>query len=240
MRLRNFLSRQSTPRLLGWILKGSALACTAGLILSGLGMSQAFKQHSATVAGLASEKAVAAKTTEELAGKPKSLQDRLPQDSLLGQDQYLASFIEELGLLSEEAGCTVVSVQSGPVSVQSAPQLPPGMAEGQAQGAVEAAQAAMAQGNAPSPQPDAAMQPEGAGEAPRELQATSQSAWEEMQLDATLRGDFLSSLRLLDALGDSGKVCAVRGFEMSRSTVDQDSRRVKVQLKLSISIFKRA
>lgn len=255
MRLNHFLSQQSTPQLLGWILKGCAAACAVGLVLSGWGMSQAYKRCGETKLALESEEAVAVQTEDELARKPVSLFKGLPQDSRLGQDQYLASFIEELGILADEAGCRVISVQSGTVAMQGAAGTQqrlegPGGDAGQAiqeaaQAAQQAAQAAaQARDKAAqavgTPSGVAGVPPQTAGGETAGGQATGGSGWEEIQLEASLQGDFFGCLRLLDALTQSGKVCAVRGFELSRSSVDHDSGEVRVLLKLLISIFRKA
>jgi hypothetical protein len=253
LRLRSFLSRQSTPGQLGWILKACGICCAAGLILSVWGVSKAYKSQGTTERALADEKAAAARLEDELAKKAASLFRALPRDAALGQDQYLASFIEELGLLADESECTVISVQSGTVATQAAPTPTPGMEAGTPQGGAQAAQEAAQAANRAAEAARAAEQggmPAGDAQPPPlpgtsvadsgSQQTATGSAWEEIRLEASLRGGFSGTLRLLDALCHSGKVCAVRDFDISRSTVDHATGQVKVQMKLQISIFRKA
>ena len=179
---------------------------------------------------MASQEAFICKTKKELSKKPQVLSRSVPQDTSLGRDQYVASFIEELGILAEEAGCAVVSVKTtSAVTTQAEPPTPEAI--------VQAAQNAGQPGQpATPPQPPQSLSsPEPGGG-----QSEGGAKWEETRLEASLTGEYFSALRLLDALCRSGKVCSVSGFELSRSGVSQESGRVTVQLKALISIFKRS
>jgi hypothetical protein len=233
LRLNYLLSRQSSLRSLQWGVKGCAFACFVGLALSGIGFSHARKHEAASKAKVASQEAFISKTKKELSQKPRGLSRSMPRDSSLGRDQYVASFIEELGILAQEAGCTVVSVKAASgTTTQAGPPTPQAPAPS-AQSTGESGQPETP--SSPAQPPQSLNSPEPGGG-----QSQGGTKWEETQLEALLTGDYFSTLRLLDALCRSGKVCSVNGFELSRSGVSQESGRVAVQLKLLISIFRRS